>query len=418
MKILLVENSKTISSLLINELSKFIEIEVDWADSYTKAMGLVEEHGNTAYALAVSCMNLPDCDDGQAIYSLTEYQIPTIIFSSTFDVKQRDDFLKNPGVVDYVVKESHAGLKYLCNMIHRLIKNREIKAMIVDDARAIRMHVGELLRRYQFKVFEAQNGEEALDILSRNRDMKLIISDYNMAPVDGFELTKKIRETYEKEELAIIGLSGADSATLSARFIKVGANDFVTKPFQPEEFFCRITQTVDLIEKTQALVDAATKDFLTGLYNRRFFFENGLGKFNRACRENKNIALAMLDIDHFKSVNDTYGHDVGDEVLKVVSSLLVEYARDSDLVARMGGEEFCILLDDIDKIELKELFEDMREAIERREFASLGDRKYVTSSFGVVLGQPTDTLEGMVKRADELLYDAKQTGRNKVTLEE
>jgi diguanylate cyclase (GGDEF)-like protein len=320
--------------------------------------------------------------------------------------------------VDYVVKESRVGLRYLCNMVHRLLKNREIKAMVVDDASAIRTHVGSLLRQYQFQVLEAENGQQALDILRDNRDIKLIISDYTMAPIDGFEMTKTIRETYEKEELAIIGLSGVDSATLSARFIKVGANDFITKPFQPEEFFCRITQTVDLIEKTQALVDAATRDFLTGLYNRRFFFENGEGKLNRARREGTNIALAMLDIDHFKSVNDTYGHDVGDEVLKGVSKLLVECTRDHDLVARMGGEEFCILLNDITKNELSELLEALRKTIEQKQYASLEDRKNVTSSFGVVYAQAGENLDDLVKRADKLLYCSKETGRNKVTVED
>ena len=139
---------------------------------------------------------------------------------------------------------------------------------------------------------------------------------------------------------------------MSARFIKVGANDFITKPFQPEEFYCRVTQNIDLIEKTQALVDAATKDFLTGLYNRRFFFEKGVGKLERARRERKSVALAMLDIDHFKSVNDTYGHDVGDEVLQVVSKTLQDSARADDLVARLGGEEFCVLMEDINRAEL------------------------------------------------------------------
>lgn len=418
MKILLVESSKTVSSLLMIELEKFIHVEVDWVDTLQQAKEHIERSDDDPYALAISCMSLSDAEDWEAIRLLSSHKIPTIIFSSAFDEKQRDEFLKNSIIVDYVVKESRSGLRYLCNMVHRLLKNRDIKAMVVDDARTIRTHVGNLLRQYQFQVFEAEHGQQALDILRDNRDIKLIISDYTMAPVDGFELTKTIRETYQKEELAIIGLSGENSATLSARFIKVGANDFITKPFQPEEFFCRITQTVDLIEKTQALVDAATRDFLTGLYNRRFFFENGEGKLNRARREGTNIALAILDIDHFKSVNDTYGHDVGDVVLKGVSKLLVECVREDDLVARMGGEEFCILLNDITKDELTELFEVMRRTIEEKVYPCLQDRKNVTSSFGVVFAQPDEDLDDLVKRADELLYLSKQGGRNKVTVED
>ncbi len=418
MRVLLIENSKTVTSLMINELAKIADFPVDWADSMHKALELIEEYGADKYSLCISCLNLPDAPDGEIIETITEYQIPTIVFTAKFAENIRNKFLSMPGVVDYVVKESQATLQYLCHMVYRLIKNKEIKVLVVDDSRAMRMHMSELLRQYQFKVLEAEDGASALNVIDQNCDIKLVITDYNMTPVDGFELTKKIRETYEKDEMAVIGLSGSDNTTLSARFIKIGANDFISKPFQPEEFFCRISQTIDLIEKTKALTDAATKDFLTGLYNRRYFFEKGISKISRARREKKNIALAMLDIDHFKSVNDTFGHDIGDEVLKVVSKLLVENAREADLVARMGGKEFCILLDDIEQTEMKELFEDMREAIEKREFASLQERKYVTSSFGVVMSSGGESLDFLVKRADELLYDAKQTGRNKVTIEE
>lgn len=418
MRLLLVETSKTVTSLIMQEMNRLDDVTVDWVDCKEKTLCILEEVGPHNYDLAISCLSVSDAMDGEVVEIITEYQIPTIIFTARWDENLRNRLLQMPGVVDYVIKESHAALRYLGNMVHRLYANKSIKALVVDDSKVIRMQVGEMLRQYQFKVLEAADGEEALDILSQNRDVKLVVTDYNMAPMDGFELTKKIRNTYEKDQLAIIGLSGTDKNALSARFIKIGANDFITKPFQPEEFFCRVTQNMDLIEKNQALVDLATKDFLTGLHNRRYFFESGIGKLEKARKQKEPVALAMLDIDHFKSVNDTYGHDVGDEVLKVVAQLLKDNAREHDLVARMGGEEFCILLEDIQQPELGELFEDMREAIEKREFASLQERKYVTSSFGVVMDHGHEDLDSLVKRADELLYDAKQTGRNKVTIED
>lgn len=417
MRLLLVENSKTMASMILNELMRFEGIEVDWADKMQDALAFIEKNGAENYSLAISCLNLEDAPDGEMIPAITEYQIPIIIFTAKFDDITRDELVQMPGVVDYVVKESQSTLRYLSNMVHRLIANRKIKALVVDDSRTMRMHTSGLLRQYQFQVLEAMDGQEALKILEKNRDVKLVVTDYNMPNMDGFELTKAIRETYAKEELVVIGLSGLDVGSLSARFIKVGANDFITKPFLPEEFFCRITQNIDLIEKTKALVDMATKDFLTGLYNRRFFFEKGVGKLNKLYRDRKPCALAMLDIDHFKSVNDTFGHDVGDEVLKVVSHLLVEYARPDDLVARLGGEEFCILLGDISRSELEVLFERMRAAIEDRHFDSLEDRKFVTTSFGVVIAEGED-LDSLVKAADELLYEAKQTGRNKVSFKD
>jgi len=414
MRLLFVENSRTVTAFVLAELEKLVDIEVDYARRMDEASELIRLHGPESYDLAVSGNELEDAPGGEAIRLITEFQIPTIVFTATYDDKIRDQTMQIAGVIDYVVKESKATIQYLCSMIHRLIENRNYKAMVVDDSRTTRLHVGELLRKYNFQVLLAEDGEEALAILNDNRDIKLIVTDYQMEPIDGIELVKQVRETYDKNELAIIGLSGSNTDTLSARFIKSGANDFLSKSFLPEEFFCRITQNIDLIEKTKALADAATKDYLTGLYNRRYFFEHGAGKLEKARHAKAPAVLAMLDIDHFKSVNDTYGHDVGDEVLRVVSQVLIDCMRPNDLVARLGGEEFCVLLDDITRSEAEEMFENMRAAIEARHFDSLQERRFVTSSFGVIFAND-ETLDELVASADELLYEAKEGGRNKVT---
>ncbi|WP_417819535.1 diguanylate cyclase [Terasakiella sp.] len=418
MRLLLIENSKTIVSLIQVQLAEMINVPVDWASTKEQAISLIETNGIENYCLAVSGLKIPGADDGSIVATITEYQIPTIIFSSNYSEELRNKFIQMPGVVDYVLKESQASLHYLCNTIYRLIVNRGIKALVVDDSRTMRMYVCELLRQHQFKVLEASSGEEALNILQENRDIKLVVTDFNMEGMNGFDLTKKIRETYDKDELAIIGLSGMDTATLSARFIKTGANDFLRKPFEPEEFFCRITQNMELIEKTKKLLDMATKDFLTGLYNRRFFFEKGSKKVTRLLAQKKPGYVAMLDIDHFKSVNDTYGHDVGDEVLRKISSILLQKIRPCDLVARMGGEEFCIIFEEADKDTAQNLLENMRRGIEECIIPSLQDRRHVTSSFGAVPIQTGEKLDLAVKRADELLYRSKQTGRNRLTIEE
>lgn len=418
MRLLLIENSKTIASMLINELQHSLDTKVDLAANKAQAIELIEKNGPSAYKFVISCLNLPDAPGAEIIKDIAPYNIPTIIFTAHFDFKLRERLVSAPFVVDYVVKESGTSLRYLCNIARRLFINETIKVLVADDSKSIRKYVATQLRLYRFQVLEAGDGQEALDILEENRDIKMAVLDYNMPKLDGFDVTKKIRETYDKEQLAIIGLSGQDEPVLSARFIKVGANDFIKKPFEPEELFCRVSQNMDLIEKTKALLDAATKDFLTGLYNRRFFFEKGQGKLNRARRQKKTLALAMLDIDHFKSVNDTFGHDVGDEVLKVVSSIIAENVRPADLLARLGGEEFCVLLDDISKEEIASLFEKIRSAIEGHTFESLKERRYVTSSFGVIMAREDELLDEMVKRSDELLYLSKQSGRNKVTFEE
>jgi PleD family two-component response regulator len=122
-------------------------------------------------------------------------------------------------------------------------------------------------------VLEAENGEEALNIIDEHKDIRLVITDFNMPKMDGFELTKKLRQLYTKQDMAIIGMSTYGNNLLSARFLKIGGSDFLNKPFLEEEFFCRINQNMDLLEYIKNLRFVATRDFLTGLYNRRHFFE-------------------------------------------------------------------------------------------------------------------------------------------------
>lgn len=415
MRLLLVENSKTVSSLLYAQLADYPEITLDWVDRLDKAVELIEEKGADSYGLVVTGLYLGDTDNGEDIVNrITEYQIPTVIFTAQWDDAIRDNMIQKPGVVDYVVKESRAALTYLSNLIKRLMANKNIKALIVDDSRAVRMHIGGLLRQYQFQVLEADHGQTALDLVDQHDDIKLVVTDYNMPEMDGFQLTKKLRERFERYELAIIGLSGESNPSLSARFMKIGANDFVVKPFQPEEFLTRVSQTMDLIEKTQALIDSATKDFLTGLSNRRHFFEKAGQQASRGRVQRKGFYLSILDIDHFKSVNDTYGHDVGDEVLIAVAQILDQTVGEQGFVARMGGEEFCIFLPDCSKEEAEVLFEKVRKTIEDNKMACLQERSFVTSSFGVVADDGESDLTQLLKQADDLLYQAKEGGRNRV----
>jgi diguanylate cyclase (GGDEF)-like protein len=157
----------------------------------------------------------------------------------------------------------------------------------------------------------------------------------------------------------------------------------------------------------------ASRDFLTGSYNRRFFFESGKAIFAKAKRKQEKIAAAMLDIDKFKNVNDTYGHDAGDVAIQEIAVILNKNLRASDLVARFGGEEYCILLEDIKLEDLKKLFEKIRAAFESNVITAGKVSFSYTVSIGIFYGLE-DTLDEMVKKADEGLYFCKENGRNQV----
>ncbi|WP_135081310.1 diguanylate cyclase [Terasakiella sp. SH-1] len=418
MYILLVESSRTVAFMVMAELAKTIEAEVHWASSTEQALLFIEKNGIGYYKFAISGLNLSDSNKGDIINVITEYQIPTVIFSASFDLLVRQKLLSIPGVVDYVVKESPAAFRYLANLIYRLAHNKGLKALVVEEDRSTRLYITELLRQYEFKVLETDSGEEAVDIIEQHEDLKLVVTDYKMQPMDGFELIKKIRERHSKEELAIIGLSESNEQALSARFIKTGANDFLIKPFHPEEFFCRVTQNIELIEKTQKLLDGAMKDFLTGVFNRRYFLDQGAENLERLHYEGKDAWVSILDIDHFKSINDNYGHDVGDEVLKSLSAQLKNSLRANDILARLGGEEFGLIIEAVDRPQIEKLLERIRKRIESKPYESLKERRNVTASFGCVKLQSGEELGEALKRADKMLYQAKESGRNKVVIGE
>jgi diguanylate cyclase (GGDEF)-like protein len=249
-----------------------------------------------------------------------------------------------------------------------------------------------------------------------HRDIRLVITDFNMPIMDGFELTKKIRNLYNKQEIAIIGMSAYGNNLLSARFLKIGGSDFINKPFLEEEFFCRVNQNMELLEYIRDLRFVATRDFLTGLFNRRHFFDVGEKLFSRAYRSEKPIAVALIDIDFFKQVNDSHGHNIGDVVLVKIAELLTSSLRASDLVARFGGEEFGFLLPNVSADDAFSIFEKLRDSIAKTPI-QLPDSTTlkITVSIGVCT-TPEENLETALIKADKLLYQAKKSGRNRVIL--
>lgn len=233
-----------------------------------------------------------------------------------------------------------------------------------------------------------------------------------MPEMNGFDLTLDLRKHHLKEQLAVIGLSATGNNELGAQFIKNGANDFLTKPVSYEELLCRINQNIDMLVYMEALRNAAHRDFLTNLYNRRYFFNEGKDLYNTSVLENKPVAVAMLDIDLFKQVNDNYGHEVGDDLLVYFSYELSKQFNDH-IVARIGGEEFVVLFTDTELELASDLMNKFRQKIADTPLEFDEHTINVSVSIGIH-HLPEDNLDAMLKIADENLYVAKENGRNRV----
>lgn len=407
-KILIVEDSPIAAKILLHIIKQELDVEILLADSFELARQLCEQHKGQIFAALVD-LTLPDAPDGEVVDYTLEENIPTIVLTGSMDDKRRDSLLSK-GIVDYVTKEGRYSYLYAVRLIRRLEKNKFIKVLVVEDSVTMRKHIVRLLTCHQFNILEAENGIDAVKVLLEHPDVRLLITDYNMPRMDGFELVKNLRCKYEKFDLVIIGLSAEGDKSLSAKFIKTGANDFLTKPFNPEEFYCRIQHSIESIELVEQIKDSANRDYVSGLYSRRYFFEKSEAYYQTAQDEKKPLALAVVSIDNFKDLNDQYGVEVGDSILKQFASLM-EGALSRFLVARSSGKEFYVLMPGLSNDKAVTLIDHLRTSVLSENFSNNETPIHITFSAGISSIQG-ERINDHINAAEECLLRAKQAGKD------
>ena len=286
------------------------------------------------------------------------------------------------------------------------------KVLVVEDSETnIAILVG-LLRDYDVMV--ALNGPSALELLE-NEQPDVILLDIVMPEMDGFEVCERIKQRPDWRAIPILFITGQTDEASIIRAFDIGGSDYVTKPFRSKELLARVRIQVEYRQAMDQLRSMAVTDALTGLPNRRAFFNDGMRLFNEARARGLPMAALMLDIDHFKQINDRYGHAAGDEVLKRVGEGLCNHTRGRDLCARVGGEEFALLAPDSDANAGVCLGERLRSYIAALEIATHQAVIKVTLSIGVAALTPeTQSLDALLAGADDRLYEAKRGGRDRV----
>ena len=413
-KLLVVEDSKLVAKVLLHVAKQELDLEIVLATSFADARALIEEHQHDLFAALVD-LNLPDAPSGEVVDYVLEKKIPTIVLTGNLDESVRETLLKK-GIVDYVTKEGRYSYQYAIRIVMRLQLNQHIKVLVVEDSSSMRNYICRLLRAQKFNVLEAVDGIDAIKVILANPDIRLLITDYQMPNMDGFELVKNIRHKYEKFDLIVIGLSAEGEGRLSAKLIKSGANDFLSKPFNPEEFYCRINHNIESLELVERIKDAVNRDYLTQLYSRRYFFEEGDRIRRIAVEQSKPLALAILNIDDFKSLNDEYGNLAGDLVLKKIAEVLSK-ALFRFLVARAGGKEFYVLMSGLDNQKAMILVDKIRTIISSETFELNGESFFVTCSGGIS-NELGDCLQDQIAIAGTYLHRAKEAGKNIIIAED
>lgn len=415
--ILIIEDSISLGHHLKESIDEYFLFHCEIATTEGQAKEMIRRK---RYDLVLCDVYLPD-SSGNFLGELVRSDLRVIVMTANENEELRTGIL-TMSIIDYVLKNDAKTLvDYLINTIRRLNENRNIVVGICDDSRVSRHIMVELVKSQNLPCIEFTDGEEVYNCLvKQNGKIDVLLTDHEMPKMNGLDLIRYLRHEFLSNELPIIAISSSDKPHLTVQFLKAGANDYIKKPFGNEELCTRLNLTLDQLHVHRrnialriALEKAATHDFLTQLYNRNFFFMQIHHITADALRQSKPYGILMIDIDHFKNVNDTYGHHAGDTAIMHVASILKSTARTSEYCIRWGGEEFLILIPHTTISELRKFAERLRAAIEKSLVCVVEEKVTfpVTISIGGVVGL-SETAKELIVKADKLLYEAKNSGRN------
>jgi two-component system cell cycle response regulator len=297
-----------------------------------------------------------------------------------------------------------------------------VKILIAEDDVTSRLLLKRVLESWGYEVTVTKDGVEALQALQGETAPRLAILDWMMPGMDGVEVCHHVRARETLQPTYIILLTALGDKESVVTGLNAGADDFVGKPYDPSELHARLEVGRRLVELNDALLEAqhaaeilARTDTLTGVLNRLALLEELEREVERASREESPFGLGMLDIDHFKLVNDTHGHAAGDAVLREVVRRVLAVMRPYDTFGRFGGEEFLVLVPGSGERELLAVLERIRKAIGSSPIIVDGHQLVVTVSLGGAT-RGRESADGLIARADEALYTAKEQGRDRVVL--
>lgn len=348
-------------------------------------------------------------------------QHPSVMLTSSQDTISEQAL--NLGVTECFSK-NEAGVfeNYVNQWVANTTSKLTANVLLIEDSAMQAAQIEKSLSALGLTTTRSTNGEASLPLIEK-RSFDLVLVDYMLeGNMTGLNVIRLIRALPGRNgKLPILAISGFDDPARRIEMLRSGANDFVPKPVIPEELQVRVSnliqlrQAQDFLEEQHAILyEMAMRDRLTSLYNRHYINERTQVLMQESRNAKRPMSLIVLDVDHFKRINDTHGHAVGDSVLVAVATALSEHVGEQGIVARIGGEEFMILLPDCDEFSATGKADKLREIIE--DLSPSGLR--VTASFGVTQLRPEDNYDMLFSRADMAMYEAKRSGRNCVVTTE
>lgn len=290
-----------------------------------------------------------------------------------------------------------------------------MRILIVDDDHFQRALLEMVVKKTGYEVVTAQDGAIAWKMMEEER-FRMVITDWLMEGMDGIELIKRIRAADWPGYTYTLLITAREGRASIIDGLRSGADDYLAKPFDEDELLARIAIGERVLKLEDKLVEQAQRDALTGLFNRRALYDHVRREMHRSARNGLSLGLIMADIDHFKNINDTWGHISGDRVLVHLAGIMREATRAYDHIGRWGGEEFLILLPESDYEKTRIVAERIRSSVEVSPAVAInGQEVHLTVSIGFgsfVPGREVQEIEPMISAVDDALYQAKASGRN------
>lgn len=409
--VLIADNSRSVLKILSGMLENRLGAKVVCSLSLNDALLAIQEEG--PFLVGIFGTVLADATADTIVEQAVQH-IPTVIFTSRVDAATQEAMWSR-GIVDYVAKESMESFEHVTSLVRRLHHNPEVNILVAHKRQLLRQRVRGLLERQNYQVVEACDQNQVFQQLQEHDNIRLLLLDATLEHDATTRMLNKIRQAHSQEELAVMVFAGPEDGHNVARLIKFGAGGSISQEFTPEELYSRVSLNLDMLETLGRLRDMAIRDELTRAYNRRHLLQRAEEEFERANRHSTDLSVIMIDADHFKNVNDTYGHDVGDEVLRQLTRTAEKQLRRSDLLARFGGEEFVVLAPETDLDGAVDLAERIRRSIDALRIPVDEGELRFTVSLGVAQATASDqSVESTLKKADQALYQAKEQGRNRV----
>jgi len=288
--------------------------------------------------------------------------------------------------------------------------------LTIDESPDVHRLLKARLRTEDLDILSAGSGREGLAV-ARNRAPSIILLELDMSGTDGFEVLRQLKEDKTAIDIPVIILSGRQSSQDKVTAFDLGAVDYITKPFDLTELRARLRSALRVQQLVQMLAQKAQIDGLTGLWNRACFDRRWAEEVSRVERHARSLSVAIIDIDHFKSVNDTFGHPAGDAVIQGLAKILARECRTTDVACRYGGEEFALIMPDTAPQDAVTVCERIRRALEDTSWSRHPERR-ITASFGVAgcAGSGAASPSAWLEAADKNLYASKKGGRNRITI--